>query len=182
MTLIQCPLAAAASTFGTEPAILDGDVCLDYKQLDRIAQSVGDRFAAGLGERVGIQAGNSWRHVAFLWALFRVQATACLFSPRWPNPAVEASRHDLSTSRFVDANDLEAIVREPSRINDGADCHVEDRSLATILFTQAVPLSRRRSPTICTLTSLAHPVQISTCRSASGIVGYWRYHFTMSQD
>ena len=135
MTRIQCPLAAAAATYGSEPAILDRDVCLDYMQLDRIAQSVGDRFAAEIGQRVGIQAETSWRYVAFLWSLFRVQATVCLFSPSWPDTAVEAGRHDLSTSRFVDSNDLEEIIREPTKMSDGADCYVDDRSIATILFT-----------------------------------------------
>ena len=56
MTRIRCPLAIAAMKFGSEPAILDDDLRLDYDQLDRIAQSASDRFiqeGVGPGHRVG---------------------------------------------------------------------------------------------------------------------------------
>jgi O-succinylbenzoic acid--CoA ligase len=140
MTRTLCPLAAAARQYGSEQAVLDDDTCLTYGQLDQIVQSVSAmlrRDDVGPGHRVGIQASNSWRLLASLWALFRLQATACLFSPRWPTSAVDAARDQLSVGTFLDEIALANLVRESSI---GAplgedDRFVDDRALATIVFS-----------------------------------------------
>ena len=132
MTQMQCPLASAAARFAKEPAILDDDVCLDYGQLDRIVQSLTARLrhhGVTARDRIAIQAGNSWKMVVSLWALFRIQAVACLISPRWPKSAVDEACKQLAVNKFFDEITLADLLGSTYRMPiDDEDRCVDDRA------------------------------------------------------
>ncbi len=138
MNRIECPLTTAASSYSSAPAILEEELCLNYEQLHDTVSLATDRcrqIGIEAGQRVGIQSDNSWRLVAALWALFRIQATACLFSPRWPAKAVDVAHNRLLTNHFVDETALAKLVQHAKHEDRSSAIVVDSGALATIVFS-----------------------------------------------
>ncbi|MDP3979860.1 MAG: AMP-binding protein, partial [Chlamydiota bacterium] len=87
MKPIPCPIIHHAKLRGKEPAIITGSKVISYVRLEYLISSCINRLRViGIrkGSRIGIIADSDLDQMITIFALWRIQATACLFSPRDP--------------------------------------------------------------------------------------------------
>lgn len=94
MTVIRCPVHAAAARFPNRAAMVSPDRQLTYREWDdRVAQAAGQLQESGIlsGQRVAILFPNDPEYLVLLFALWRIGATACPLNTR--NPAATIKKH-----------------------------------------------------------------------------------------
>ncbi|MCP4195125.1 MAG: o-succinylbenzoate--CoA ligase [Planctomycetaceae bacterium] len=143
MTCLPCPVSVAARRFAPRIAVETKTGGKSFLELDRDVTRARLRFSElGItaGERVVIQAENSYSLICAVWALFRIRAVACLINPRWPEVAVQNAAKSVD-ARFV-FTELEALpfnlsTQEtmPVENDDLSPPTVDDRVFATIVFS-----------------------------------------------
>ena len=110
---IDCPLSEASNRWPEQPALIDGNTVVTYRELDRRVGAVTAALQEGgisEGDLVGIQAENSLSYPVLLHALWRLGAVACPVSTRLPTASV---------AHMLDGIGCGMLVRTSDYVDDG---------------------------------------------------------------
>jgi long-chain acyl-CoA synthetase len=104
--LMHSGLESAATRFPDHPAVLAGDECWTYADLDRAGNAMAGFLAArgvGRGDRVAVMTSNRPEFVATVQAVSKVAAAPVLLNPAWKALEVETAI-GLTRPRFAVAD------------------------------------------------------------------------------
>lgn len=109
----NCPLVEASNLWPEQPALIDNDTVVTYRELNQQVDAVVLSLQEeGIAERdfVGILAENSLSYAELLHALWRLGAVACPVSTRLPTESV---------ARMLDEIGCDLLVTTSDRVSDG---------------------------------------------------------------
>ncbi len=122
------------------PAVICGSRTFSYAQFFTAVSGAACHLRdSGIQEhdRVGILNHNNVDYLIALFALWRIGAVACLFSPRLPDHALKEQLKSIHCRRFLTSTDLDPISEalQDHKTDDEQEFNVPFDREATIMFT-----------------------------------------------